>query len=75
MRENRKQSASPARRGRDEESKTPIPTVDIASYAVALIKGVRKLTKQPRQKDLTFLDNLLAMAEEEAAHLSSHIYH
>ncbi len=74
-RENRKQSRRTDHPVWNESRRSQIPTVDIASYAVDMIKGVRTLTKRPNQKDLTFLDKLLAMAEEEAANLSSHSYH
>jgi hypothetical protein len=33
------------------------------------------LTRQAGQKDLAFLDYLLAMAEEESGCLAAHVYH
>jgi hypothetical protein len=45
-----------------------------ASYAADMLKGLRQLTRVG-QKDLAFLDYLLAMAEEEAACLAANVYH
>lgn len=54
---------------------TPMSTVDIASYIATIVQGMRGLTRNSKQKDLQFLDNLLAVVEEEAATLSSNVYH
>ena len=50
-------------------------TVELAIYVGELLKGVRQLTRQTEQKDLAFLDYLLAMAEEESGCLAANIYH
>jgi hypothetical protein len=36
---------------------------------------VRQLTRQAGQKDLAFLEYLLAMAEEESGCLAANVYH
>ena len=51
------------------------PTVELAAYVGELLKGVRQLTRQSGQKDLAFLDYLLAMAEEESGCLAANVYH
>jgi len=51
------------------------PTVELATYVGELLKGVRQLTRQTGQKDLAFLDYLLAMAEEESGCLAANVYH
>lgn len=50
-------------------------TCDVASYTLSILKGVRRLTRQSGNKDLTFLDYLLAIAEDEASNLASRVYH
>ena len=50
-------------------------TVELATYVGELLKGVRLLTQQAGQKDLAFLEYLLAMAEEESGCLAAHVYH
>jgi len=50
-------------------------TIELATYVGELLKGVRQLTRQAEQKDLAFLDYLLAMAEEESGCLAANIYH
>lgn len=50
-------------------------TKDVASYALSLVRGVRAMTRQGDNKDLSFLDYLLAIAEDEAANLASRVYH
>ena len=50
-------------------------TVELAAYVGELLKSVRQLTRQAGQKDLAFLDYLLAMAEEESGCLAAHVYH
>ena len=52
-----------------------LETIDVASYIASIIKGIRGLTRRPTHKDLNFLDQLLAIAEEEASILASRIYH
>jgi hypothetical protein len=49
-------------------------TVELATYVGELLKGMRQLTRQG-QKDLAFLDYLLAMAEEESGCLAANVYH
>ena len=44
------------------------PTIEISSYALSIIGGLRSITKRSG-KDLEFLDYLLAMAQEEASRL------
>jgi hypothetical protein len=51
------------------------PTGELATYVGELLKGVRQLTRQAGQKDLAFLDYLLAMAEEESGCLAANVYH
>jgi len=50
-------------------------TVELATYVGELLKGVRQLTRQAGQKDLAFLEYLLAMAEEESGCLAANVYH
>ena len=50
-------------------------TIELATYVGELLKGVRQLTRQTGQKDLAFLDYLLAMAEEESGCLAANVYH
>jgi hypothetical protein len=50
-------------------------TVELAAYVGELLRGVRQLTRQAGQKDLAFLDYLLAMAEEESGCLAANVYH
>jgi hypothetical protein len=50
-------------------------TRDVATYALSLVRGLRQLTRQADSKDLEFLNYLLAIAEDEAANLSSRVYH
>ena len=43
---------------------------------IALVhEDVEQLTRQAEQKDLAFLDYLLAMAEEESGCLAANVYH
>ena len=51
------------------------PPVELATSVGELLKGVRQLTRQTGQKDLAFLDYLLAMAEEESGCLAANVYH
>ena len=50
-------------------------TVEIALYVADMIRGMRQMTKQSEQKDLAFLDYLLATVQDEALTLSSRVYH
>jgi hypothetical protein len=50
-------------------------TVELAAYVGELLRGVRQLTRHAGQKDLAFLDYLLAMAEEESGCLTANVYH
>jgi hypothetical protein len=50
-------------------------TIELATYVGELLKGVRQLTRQAGQKDLAFLEYLLAMAEEESGCLAANVYH
>ncbi len=50
-------------------------TVEVSSYVRDMIGGLRGLTRRSTQKDLAVLDHLLAMAEEEASKLATHVYH
>lgn len=49
-------------------------TVELAAYVGELLRGVRQLTRQAGQKELAFLDYLLAMAEEESGCLAANVY-
>ena len=48
---------------------------ETALYVHAALQELRKLTRLTDKKDLKFLDYLLAVAEEEAQKLASHVYH
>lgn len=50
-------------------------TVEVATYVGELVKSVRQITRVAGQKDLAFLDYLLAMAEEESGCLAANVYH
>jgi hypothetical protein len=63
------------RKRRREPAENLKSTMDIASYVATITRGVRELTRKSNQKDLVFLDNLLAIVEEEASALSAHVYH
>jgi hypothetical protein len=51
------------------------PTVAISSYVEDMVKALRQLTRASDQRDLSFLDYLLALAEQEASMLSVRAYH
>jgi hypothetical protein len=61
-------------RRRTQSALTP-STANIAAYVVEVTQGVRELTRGRKQRDLRFLDYLLAMAEAEAASLSAQTFH
>jgi hypothetical protein len=68
-RKDRQKPSDPLSRiARLDDNGEPLRTTEVASYAVEIIKGVRKLTSRPYHRDLMVLDILLAAAEEEAAH-------
>ena len=50
-------------------------TVEVAAYIGELVRSVRQITRVAGQKDLAFLDYLLAMAEEESGCLAANAYH
>lgn len=50
-------------------------TVEIASYVEEMMKGLRQVTRNKDRRDFKFLNYLLALAEQEAATLSSRSYH
>jgi hypothetical protein len=58
-----------------ETATTADRTVELAAYVGELLRGVRQLTRQAGQKELAFLDYLLAMAEEESGCLAANVYH
>jgi hypothetical protein len=60
---------------REPRRQTRPETCDAASYTLSILRGVRRVTRQSGNKDLTFLDYLLAIAEDEAANLASRVYH
>jgi hypothetical protein len=71
-----KENVRPARTAlRDPRRQRSPETSDVASYALSILQGVRRVTRQSGNKDLTFLDYLLAIAEDEASNLASRIYH
>jgi hypothetical protein len=49
---------------------------EVSAYVSEIVRGVRRLTRRPNtNKDLEFLDRLLAMAEHEADTLAANVYH
>ena len=52
-----------------------LATTDIATYVLDLVRGLRRITQNADQKDVRFLDYLLAIAEGEAAKLAERLYH
>lgn len=49
---------------------------EVSAYVSEIVRGVRRLTRRPNSnKDLEFLDRLLAMAEHEADTLAANVYH
>ena len=50
-------------------------TAEVSTYVVEMTRGMRQLTRGSRQKDLVFLDYLLAIVEQEATSLTSNVYH
>ena len=58
------------------EGALPKPRIDeVASYVCNHLRGVRALTREVRQRDIRFLDYLLAMAETEAGRLADTTCH
>ena len=49
-------------------------TVEVAAYVASMLEGLRQLTGTRRTRDIAFLDDLLATAEEEAKNLTTRIY-
>ena len=63
------------RRPRQKQPQETNKTLHISSYVHTMLKGIRELTRQSGQKDLKYLDYLLAVAEDEASNLASKPYH
>jgi hypothetical protein len=52
-----------------------IAATDIATYVLDLVRGLRQITHSADQKDVRFLDYLLAITEVEAGKLAERHYH
>ncbi len=49
--------------------------IEIGSYVRDLVQGMRRLTQRIDQRDVRFLDYLLAIVEEEARKVAENSYH
>ncbi len=61
--------------GWSEALPEPTSTMDVAMQVLEAAKGLRQMTRLAGQRDLAFLDYLLAMAEDEASKLAERAYH
>ncbi len=52
-----------------------LAATDIATYVLDLVRGLRQITQAADQKDVRFLDYLLAITEVEAGKLAERHYH
>ena len=61
---------------KERQGAIPKPGInEVASYVCDYVRGIRALTRDARQRDVRFLDYLLAMAETEAEKLAGSTYH
>jgi hypothetical protein len=54
---------------------TDLTATEIGCYVRDLAHGMRQITLRADQKDVRFLDYLLAIVEEEARKIAEHSYH
>ncbi len=52
-----------------------LTTTEVGSYVRDLAHGMRQITRRIDQKDICFLDYLLAVLESEANKIAEHSYH
>ena len=54
---------------------TDLTTAEIGRYVCDLAHGMRQVTQRLDQRDIRFLDYLLAILESEANKVAEHSYH
>ena len=57
------------------ETATDLTATEIGGYVHDLAHGMRQITRRIDQKDVRFLDYLLAILEGEARKIAEHSYH
>lgn len=66
-------------KGQDEQETVAVATdltaTEVGCYVRDLAHGMRQITQRVDQKEIRFLDYLLAILEEEARKVAEHSYH
>lgn len=71
-------TGQPATRDEDRDSSpatADLTATEVGCYVRDLAHGMRQITQRVDQKDIRFLDYLLAIVEGEAGKIADHSYH